>query len=467
MAGRLILVEDDADFRGFLRSQLTRRGYDVVVSASAEEALSQVATTFPDLVLTDVALTGMSGIDLCRQVWELGRDVPVIVVTGHGSLNVAVDALRAGAADFITKPVDVDVLCIAIERALAARALRDEVQRLRESATTGTFGAILGQSEAIQRTCATLSRVARTDVSVLLSGESGTGKELAARALHQQSRRADRAFVAVNCAALPEHLLESELFGHVRGAFTDARSDRVGLFARADGGTLFLDEIGELPIGLQPKLLRALQERSVRPVGGDREEKIDVRLVTATNRDLEAAVLSKAFREDLFYRVNVVGVQLPPLRTRGNDALLLAHHFIQKFARATSRPVEGMSARVAACLLAYSWPGNVRELANAMERAVALTAVSEITPEDLPERVRSPGRPIALSGAENPELLPLAEVERRHISFVCRSVGGNKSHAAQILGIDRKTLHRRLEEYQARTPGAEPRLGQVDPKGES
>jgi len=285
---------------------------------------------------------------------------------------------------------------------------------------------------------------------VLVRGESGTGKELVAQALHKRGRRTAGPFVAVNCAAMPETLLESELFGHARGAFTDAKSARTGLFVQADHGTLFLDEIGTMPLGLQPKLLRALQQRTVRPVGSDTEVPFDVRLVAATNADLEAAVEAGTFREDLFFRINVIPIEVPPLRRRGNDVLLLAQRFLEEFASQAQKPVRGLTSAAAEKLLGYSWPGNVRELRNCIERAVALTRFEQLTVEDLPDKVRDAKRPAVLLAADDPsELVPMEEVERRYILRVLEAAGGNKASAARILGLDRKTLYRKLERWGA------------------
>jgi len=293
-----------------------------------------------------------------------------------------------------------------------------------------------------------LERVAESEASVLVTGESGTGKEMVAQVLHRRGRRRNGPFVAVNCAAMPETLLESELFGHAKGAFTDARNSRTGLFVQASGGTLFLDEIGDLPLGLQPKLLRALQERVVRPVGGDSEVPFDVRLVAATNHDLETAVEEGRFREDLYFRINVIPVEVPPLRMRGTDVLLLAQRFAEEFAVQAGKQVIGLSSAAAKKLLAYTWPGNVRELRNGIERAVALTRFEQITVEDLPEKVRDYQGSHILVAADDPsELVPLEQVERGYILRVLDAVGGNKTLAARVLGLDRKTLYRKLERY--------------------
>jgi two-component system response regulator HydG len=299
-------------------------------------------------------------------------------------------------------------------------------------------------------------KLADSDASVLVTGESGTGKEVVARALHRMGRRRNGPFIAINCAAMPEALLESELFGHARGAFTDARSSRTGLFVQSDGGTLLLDEIGELPMSLQPKLLRALQERHVRPVGGDSEVAFDVRLVCTTNRDLEEAIEEERFREDLFFRVNVVHVQMPPLRARGTDVLLLAQHFLVRYATQAGKQVVGISPAAAERLMAYTWPGNVRELQNCIERAVALTTFEQIAVDDLPEKIRAYRRSHVIVASDDPsELVPLEEVERRYILRVVEAVGGNKTLAAQVLGMGRKTLYRKLERWAAGLRDAE------------
>ena len=300
----------------------------------------------------------------------------------------------------------------------------------------------------MQRLYEQLSQIADAEASILITGESGTGKELAARAVHQRSRRRAKPLVAVNCAALPDTLLESELFGHVKGAFTDARSDRKGLFVQADGGTLLLDEIGEMPLAMQPKLLRALEESRVRPVGGETEVPCDVRILAATNRDLETAVDEGRFRQDLFFRINVIQVDFPPLRARGADVLLLAQHFLQGCAARSKKQVLGLSDAVAERFLAYRWPGNVRELRNVIERAVALTRFDKLTVEDLPEKIRNYRSSQVVLGGEDPsELAPLEEVERRYILHVLQSAGDNRTLAARTLGLDRKTLYRKLRQY--------------------
>jgi DNA-binding NtrC family response regulator len=447
MPGRVLVVEDEREMRVMVEKGLSRRGFTPVALPSADEALARLADEDFDVVLTDLRMPGMDGLALCERIVLNRPDIPVVVVTAFGSLETAVAAIRAGAYDFVTKPIDVDALVLVLERAVQHRALRDEVRRLRQELGRRDVGdAVVGDSPAMKQAYALIDRVADLDSTVLITGESGTGKEVAARAVHARGRRRDGPFVALNCAAMPEALLESELFGHARGAFTDAKAARTGLFVQAHGGTLFLDEVGELPLTLQPKLLRALQERVVRPVGGDTEVPFDARIVAATNRDLELAVEEGRFREDLYYRLNVIGVELPPLRARGNDVLSLSQRFLEQFAARTGKRVVGLSPAAAQRLLAYGWPGNVRELQNCIERAVALTSFEQLTVDDLPERVRNYSQPKAVPENTDPsELVTLEELERRYIHRVLEAVGGSRTLAARVLGVDRKTLYRKLE----------------------
>jgi len=366
-------------------------------------------------------------------------------MTGFGTLEDAIGAMRAGAYDFITKPVSTDALALSVDRAARHRAMNDELKRLRRRVDQHELPNIVGHSESIRHMADIVERIAETDTSVLITGESGTGKELVARAIHERSGRRGP-FLAVNCAALPETLLESELFGHARGAFTDARVARQGLFVEAHNGTLFLDEVGEMPLGMQAKLLRALQERKVRPLGTGQEIPFDSRLITATNRELEGEVEAKRFREDLFYRINVVRIDVPPLRSRGNDTLMLAQYFLERAAARSGRQVTRIGRLVAEKLTDYDWPGNVRELENCMERAVALARFDEITVEDLPEKVRQFQPTEFQNMSSNPLELPsMEEVEERHIRRVLTAVGGNKTLAAKVLKLDRRTLYRKLK----------------------
>jgi two-component system response regulator HydG len=449
MKGRVLVVDDDKSMIELLAERLRKRQFEVVTAQGAAEARVAFDSAEPDVVVTDLNMPGQSGIQLCEWVVTNRSDTPVIVITAFGSLDTAIAAIRAGAYDFITKPFEIDVLAIALERALRHRELRHEVKRLRTllDATRG-MGELLGESPVMQELKELMARVAESQASVLVTGESGTGKEVVARLLHQKGPRSDHPFLALNCAAMPEHLIESELFGHVRGAFTDAKADKVGLFVQANRGTLFLDEIGDMPIGLQPKLLRVLEERKVRPVGGSKEVPIDLRLIAATHRDLEDAIVQGQFREDLYFRLNVIQIALPPLRARGSDVLLIAQSFIDTFAKQSRKAVLGLTPEAAERLLSYAWPGNVRELRNAIERAVALTRHENITVDDLPERIRAYKVSHVLVASQDPEeLVNLAEVEKRYIARVLGAVGGNKSSAAKILGIDRTTLYKKLQQY--------------------
>ena len=451
MKAKVLIVDDDTSMCELLAEGLTQQGYDARWKASGQEALAEIELRSFDVVLTDINMRDMNGLELCQRATEAHPELPVLVITAFGSMETAVQAIRAGAYDFITKPFDIDVVGIAIERAVKHGVLTREVQRLQRAVDESRrFDELLGASPAMKEVYDLLERVAESESTVLVSGESGTGKELVARALHRRSKRATGPFVAINCAAMPEQLLESELFGHTKGAFTDARTARPGLFVQAKGGTIFLDEIGDMPLGLQPKLLRALQERTVRPVGGDHETPIDVRVVAASNRDLETAIEERKFREDLYYRINVIHVELPPLRARGADVLLLAQHYLEHFAAQSQKDVRSLDPEAAERLSAYAWPGNVRELANCLERAVALTRGESVGSADLPEKIRNYRTSHMLVAATDPsELVPLEEVEKRYILRVLEAVGGNKTLAAQVLGLDRKTLYRKLDRYGA------------------
>ena len=442
----VFVVDDEKEMVELVQLGLKKRGFSVVPFSTGMDALAAVRERDVDVIVTDLNMKGMTGLELCQQVVAARNDVPVLVLTAFGSFETAVGAIRAGAYDFVTKPVEIEALAIAIRRAAEHRALRGEVKRLREVvANTRGRGELIGASPAMQSVYQTIDQVSATDATVLITGESGTGKEVVAREIHNRSKRKDGPFVAINCAAVPETLLESELFGHAKGAFTDAKQSRSGLFQQASGGTLLLDEVGEMALALQPKLLRALQERKVRPVGGEAEVSTDVRLIAATNRELEEMVEAKAFREDLYYRINVIHIPLPPLRTRGGDVLMLAQHMLRHYATVFDKKVVGLTAAAAERLMTYDWPGNVRELGNALERAVALAHFEEIQVDDLPEKLKSsPRRTAALSGTDLTEMLTLEEVERRHVLRVLEACHGNRTDAAKILGLDRKTLYRKL-----------------------
>ena len=463
MTDRVLVVDDDPDFRRFAELAVSRFGYETKSCGSSEEALAVLAAETWDAVLVDVYLNNTSGIDLCARIAERWENLPVVVMTAQGTLETAVGAIRAGAYDFVTKPPEPEALRLALERAVSHRKMKDEVMRLRRAVKeTAAFEEIVGASAAMKRVFDLIERAADAEASVLITGESGTGKELVARALHRRSPRSQRPFVALSCAAVPEHLLESELFGYVKGAFTDARAPRSGLLSQAAGGTLFLDEIGDMSMALQPKLLRALQERMYRPVGANEEVPFDARIITATNRDLERSVEERSFRQDLYFRINVVRIHLPPLRARGNDVLLIAQTLLERYAAVSGRNVKGLTKSAAQRLLSYPWPGNVRELSNCIERAVALTRNEQLTVDDLPDSIRDYQRgQIGVAGADTGpvDLVPLEDIERSYILRVLDAVGGNKTLASKVLGLDRKTLYRKLERYQA--------LGDEAPKSPS
>ncbi len=448
MSGRILIVDDDQSMCELLEADLSRRGFQISCFTSADEAFHALQEKEFDTVLTDLQMPGMDGLDLCNRIVLNWPDVPVIVITAFGSMETAIKAMRAGAYDFVTKPVEMEILALALERAVKHHSLQEQVKTLSKVVETAKkYDELIGASRSMQNIYHQLSRMANAESTVLITGESGTGKELVARALHRQSSRSAGPFIAVNCAALTDTLLESELFGHTRGAFTDARSARKGLFLQAEGGTLLLDEIGDFPLTLQPKLLRAMEERSLRPVGGDTEIPFNVRVISTTNRDLESAIEEKLFREDLYFRINVIQIELPPLRERGTDILLLAQHFIEQFAIRTDKCVLGISNAAAEKLLDYGWPGNVRELRNVMERAVALTKYEKLVIEDLPEKIRSYRGTEMIIGSNASELVSMEETERRYILHVLKAVGGNKTHAARVLAFDRKTLYRKLQFY--------------------
>jgi two-component system response regulator HydG len=445
--GRILVVDDVRDEAELMKMLLEKQGYEAVAETSVQAALDAAARDDFEVVLTDLGMGEMSGLELCERLLGTRPDLLVIVVTGQGTLDAVIGAMRTGAYDFLVKPIDPKLVGLSIERALKHQRLQREVVRLR-AATTPERGQLVGESAAMRRVYDLIDRLGPTEPSVLIHGESGTGKELVARAIHEASARKGKPFVAINCAAVPATLIESELFGHAKGAFTDAKSAREGLFVQAHGGSFFLDEIGDMPLEMQPKLLRALQERVVRPVGASTEVPFDARVIAATNRDLEHEVYQKRFREDLYYRINVVALNLPPLRERGSDVLLLAQSFLDRFGTRANRPGLKLSRPVAEKLLAYGWPGNVRELENCVERMVSLARFDEITVEDLPEKIRAyRSDRFVLAADHTEEILPVEELERRYILRVLKLVEGNKSRAAELLGLDRRTLYRKIERW--------------------
>lgn len=452
-AGRatILIVEDDAAMRTMLREALDEDGYAVETAAGGRAGVERVRQGGIDLVVSDVKMPDLDGLDMLREIKAVSPSPHVITITAFGSIDTAIRAVKLGAFDYITKPFEIDQLILSVQKALAERALRSEVARLQgEVQKSYRWGNIVGKSAVMQEMFALIQRLSGSAASVLLTGASGTGKELVAKAIHFNSPRRERPFVALNCAAIPDTLLESELFGYKRGAFTDARSDRPGIFVEADGGTIFLDEIGELSPTLQAKLLRVLQEGEIRPLGAARNEQVDVRVVAATNIDLEARLANGSFRQDLYYRLNVIHIHLPPLRDRAEDILALAEHFLARSATKAGKVIRGFHEAAKKALLGYGWPGNVRELENVVERAVALAESDLVEMEDLPAGVRE-RRATAEDelGAAVARGLTLEELEREFIKRVLAAEGGNKTRAAQRLGLDRKTLYRKLEEYAA------------------
>jgi two-component system response regulator HydG len=444
--GRVLVVDDEASVRTALRDLLRSENYQVDLAGDGVAALERLGELPPDIVVTDLDMPRMDGMQLIAELHERHRDLPVIVVTSATELRSAVAAMRAGAVDYITKPVDFDELVLAIGRAIEQHNIQLENENLRrhvrESLGEGIQG-LLGASAAMQRVYRLARQVAPSRATVLITGESGTGKGELARAIHALGPRAAKPFVAVHCASLAETLLESELFGHEKGSFTGAERRRVGRFEQADGGTLFLDEVGEIPPATQIKLLDVLQDRKFERVGGNESVKVDVRIVAATNRDLTADVAEGRFREDLFYRLNVVSVEMPPLRLRGGDISLLAEHFVRRFALENHKPIEGFTDRARIKVRGYRWPGNVRELENTMERAVVLCGDDLIGEDHLPDGATcSTGLDgITLPGAT------MAELEKFAILRTLEAVDGSTVRAAELLDISVRTIQYRLHEY--------------------
>ncbi len=443
----VLVVEDDAAMRDLLVESLAEEGYQLLSASGGREGIKQVREHNIDLVITDLRMPDLDGLDMVRELRTLPSPPDVITITAFGTIATAIKAMKLGAFDYITKPFEIDQLLISAERTLRDRDLRDEVTRLREVvADRYAFDNIIGRSPAMQDVFDLIRRLASSPVSVLITGESGTGKELVARALHFNGDRAEEPFIAVNCAAIPQNLLESELFGYKRGAFTDATQDRKGLLVEADGGTLFLDEIGELPQHLQAKLLRVLQEREVKPLGSAESVSIDIRLVSATNSPIAEMIASGEFRKDLYYRLNVVQIDIPPLRERPEDVLPLATHLLAQATERSPKPIEGIAPQAAKMLVGFSWPGNVRELENVIERAVALSMGSRIELGDLPPALlERPSQDLVKAAAARD--MSLADLERAYILQILDEEDGNKTRASQRLGLDRKTLYRKLEEY--------------------
>ena len=449
--GPVLVVDDELEMRTLLQDVLQDEGLRVTVAANGSEALKQLGEEHYAVVLTDLRMQEMQGIDLLREIKRTYPDINVIVMTAFGSVDTAIEAMKEGAYDYLTKPVKNEELLRVTNRAVREAALRREVTLLRrEVLKEYSFHQILGKSKPMREIFDLIRRIADSVTNVLITGESGTGKELVAKAIHYNSDRRDAPFVPVNCAAIPDLLLESELFGHLKGAFTDAKADKRGLFEEAQKGTLFLDEISELPVMLQSKLLRAIQEREVRRVGATRSVSVDVRIIAATNVNLAEAIKAKQFREDLYYRLNVIEMRLPPLRERKEDIPLLVEAFLRRCAETRRKGVKGMTESALALLIDYQWPGNVRELENVIERAVTLTLQDQIIPDDLPSTIQGTRGDRRLIDEATERTRSLGEVEQEYILRIMDKTGGNKYQAAQILGIDRKTLYRKLDEIEGK-----------------
>jgi DNA-binding NtrC family response regulator len=447
MHARILLVEDETNMARTLAKNLERAGYEVEHAPHGQAALARLAEAPFDVVLTDLKMPVMDGMDLLRAMHERAVGAAAVVLTGYGTIESAVEAMKLGAADYLIKDARPQEVLLTLERVLKVAALRRENEALRrEIGRLQGFGDLIGESPPMQTVYRLVDAVSQNRSTVLLSGESGTGKELVARTIHRRGPFADHSFVAINCAGLSETLLDSQLFGHRRGAFTGAVTDHDGVFRAAEGGTLLLDEVAEIPLSLQAKFLRAIQEREVTPLGASRPIPVDVRLIAATNRDLEAEVRAGRFRTDLFYRLNVVHIPLPPLRDRKEDIPLLVEHLLARYSEQYRVAPKRVAADALARVCAYDWPGNVRELQNAIERAFALSTSDTITLADLP--------PAAIGlGPEDPDALDvsrvhtLADAERRLIAAALARSGGNKNEAARALGIDRQRLYRKIEKY--------------------
>ena len=443
---RILLIDDDANITTVLADLFGDSGWDSVAVGNSDEAFSALSSRQFDLAMVDLSLPGMDGLSLLREIKEIDPEMPAIMMTGYASVQSAISAMKFGAYDYITKPFDLDQVEMVVKRAIERRHLVDENSYLREQLRLKHgFDGIVGMNPRIQQAYVLASQVADSNASVLILGETGTGKEYLARSIHYKSSRSEGPFIKVSCAALPESLLESELFGHEKGAFTNAIARRIGRFELADGGTLFLDELGDMSLTTQLKLLRVLQEKEFERVGGSETIKVDVRIISATNRDLKEAMADKHFREDLYYRLNVVTITVPPLRERSEDIPELVRHFISKYNEETAKRIEGISPEGMEMLMGYSWSGNIRELENCVERAVILCNGHTILPRHL---LIGESETMPVTDSETHDLRSLSQVEREHIERVLTHCEGNQTRAASILGIDRKTLRNKVKEYQ-------------------
>jgi DNA-binding NtrC family response regulator len=462
---RILIVDDEESTRELFAELLQRWGYDVDQTADGHGALKMAAESHPDVIVSDLVMPKLDGLALVRALREEQPDTPVVIITGKGTIDAAVEAVREGVFDFVEKPLDPARLKVILQRALEKKETLHEMQVLRRRLGQVDSGVgLVGSSPPMRRAMELVEKVAPSKASVVITGQSGTGKEMVARAIHQLSPRRDKPFIAINCSAIPATLIESEMFGHERGAFTGADQRRLGAWELADGGTLFLDEIGEIPIELQSKFLRVLEEERLRRLGGKSEIIVDVRVISATNRDLKEAIRTGGFREDLYFRLNVFHIGLAPLKERREDIPMLVQHFIDRFGRDAGKKLQGVSSQAMKLLTDYAWPGNIRELRNTLERAVILCGAGTIEPEHLPSELAAGGGESAY--LKLPYGLPLREIEKEYILSTLSRLQKNKARTAQALGISEKTLYNKLYRYSGRTPRREDEAEEdVEPAG--
>lgn len=458
--GSIVVIDDDPEMRSMVTDHLVRQGYQVKNFSNGLDAVKYLSSSALDalgteLVLTDLRMPDLDGLDVLQQIRRLPNQFPVIIMTAFATVDTAVEGLRKGAFDYITKPFKLAELSLTIERALSFYRIKQQNKVLSsEIKKNWNRNSIVGKSSAIQTVFDIIERVGPSSSNILVTGESGTGKEVVARSLHNASPRADKTFIAINCTAIPEALMESELFGHTKGSFTGATADKKGLFEEAQGGTIFLDEIGDMDLALQAKLLRVLQERTIKPVGGNQFKSIDVRVIAATHKDLKAAIANKTFREDLYYRLAVIPVVMPPLRHRPEDIPLLANHFLRKYSALNNNKTVAFTQEALRKLMNFSWPGNVRELENMVERLVVMARGSQIDATDIPNTDQSSFE--QFYGQSTNDSPTLEQLEKRYIQLILDKTGGKKEKAAQVLGINRRTLYRKEKEYGFVTDSEEP-----------
>lgn len=446
--GKILIVDDDREMLDLMRDVCEGEGFKVCTEQDGARAFKRIEREQFEAVVSDIEMAGIKGLELLEKIKERSSLTPVILITAFGSIESAIKAMKLGAFDYLTKPFEMEELLVVIGKALENSFLRSEVLRLhKEIQGRYGFSQIVAKSDAMKKVLDLAERICDNPSNVLITGETGTGKELVARLIHYNSPQKKKAFVPINCAAIPENLLESELFGYQKGAFTDAKFAKKGLFLEADGGTLFLDEVAEMPLSIQAKILRAIEDREIRPLGDTKSVKVDVRIISATKRDLRASVKEEAFRQDLYFRLNVIAIKLPPLRERREDILPLTHLFIGGCSKQFGKKISRILSDATKPLMEYPWPGNVRELENAIEHAVSMAKTEVITVEDLPSFLTEVENPSELLSQAVQKRYTVAELEREYIKKILDHTGGNKARAAEILGMDRKTLYRKIQEY--------------------